>query len=1081
MPNAISDIKGGEFVVSSANDHGIGRLRGTSGTEAVIEYFDTPGDSGVVEATVPVESLQRAKLESHSRVYLRDEISGAWTIATLVWHVRPNARVSFPQRGEKILNDSQLYFRWSHPMLDPSPLLENRITESAEFALARRRFLDHMSKQKAAACGMPCLLSSAVDLEHHQIEVVRRVLRDPVQRYLLGDEVGLGKTIEAGFLIRQHVYDNPVTHRVLLIVPKALKQQWIYELRGRFGLGSELDESIKLLDSSLLESLPADFRPTMMLIDEAHQVAALFRGDQVDEQRFEKIRELAISAPGLFLLTATPLLHNERDYLTMLHLLDPQVYALEDLAGFRVRVTQRQAIAEACFTFNSQTPNGFLAVAVEKLRQQLPQDTVVAQWAGILQARLDLDADESDAPRSEAIQRLRTHLNEVYKLHRRLLRNRRIGELRAVTPGRAGANCVVYVDPEARSLFAALDAWREHVLASSGFGLDDAAIDLRKKLFGELLSGCFEGGYGIAQTIPHWLKSPELCLSEEEKSLLDSLVEIAGVALKSTRRHLALAEHIAHKLGNVRRWVVFSSSPESADSVFAILKSKLGPAPIVRHRLGDDSLRRFYRDEAVGVLVCDRSAEEGINMQGRDAAIVHFDLPFLPMRIEQRMGRLDRFSQGSPVRSIALITDGNEWEDAWLEFLRDGLGIFKESIASLQYAALQWQAEGISRSFASGPEAWGDLAKALQGDAGEVARERRMIEEQESLDLMDLSAPAEDVLMGQLLAVEKPEIIQSFEAASRQWAKQALGIKFFEDSLDQPGVFRLNFAEDFTLIPKKTFKFWFNGALDKSYAPPKTALDYRAASRRMSFNRREAQARRCLVARYGERFLDSLFEFTRGHERGKVYAFWRSKSSMPLQAEGSYLRFDFIVETNEVPALSICQTSCDPHAIRREADAMMSPLCVGIWLDSNHMLVSEASLLQLLGTPFRTAAAFGGDGDYDLNEERWRGVETLEPLRDWGPRLRRAREVAYSAIRNLPSIVQHLKQSQELAIESLDRFERQMESRLSVLPEAMAVGERLQFSQEVAWKRALSSALTEPKFILDAVGVVVLDRRPFTR
>jgi ATP-dependent helicase HepA len=515
MPDRVLDINLGEFVVSNANDHGIGRLRGARDDEAVIEYFDTPEDSGIVEATVPVESLQRAKLESHSRVYLRDEISGAWTIATLVWHVRPNARVSFPQGVEKNLSDSQLYVRWSHQMLDPSPLLANRITESAEFALARRRFLDHMSKQKSAACGMPCLLSSAVDLEHHQIEVVRRVLRDPIQRYLLGDEVGLGKTIEAGFLIRQHVYDNPATHKILLIVPKALKQQWVYELRGRFGLRSELEESIKVLDTSDLGNLPAEFRPTMMLIDEAHQAAALYRGEVVDAQRFEKIRELATSAPALLLLTATPLLHNERDYLTMLHLLDPQVYALEDLTGFRARVTKRQEIAEACFTFNSQTPNGFLADAVAKLHQQLPLDPVVVQWAGILQARLDLDADENDVPRNEAIQRLRTHLNEVYKLHRRLLRNRRIGELRAVTPGRAGANRVVYVDPEARSLFAALDAWREHVIASSGFGLDDAAIDLRKKLFGELLSGCFEGGNGIARTIPHWLTSRELSLSEE--------------------------------------------------------------------------------------------------------------------------------------------------------------------------------------------------------------------------------------------------------------------------------------------------------------------------------------------------------------------------------------------------------------------------------------------------------------------------------------------------------------------------------------------------------------------------------------
>ena len=59
-----------------------------------------------------------------------------------------------------------------------------------------------------------------IDLEPHQVEVVRRVLQDPVQRYLLADEVGLGKTIEAGILIRQYVLDDPDRHQVVVLVPE---------------------------------------------------------------------------------------------------------------------------------------------------------------------------------------------------------------------------------------------------------------------------------------------------------------------------------------------------------------------------------------------------------------------------------------------------------------------------------------------------------------------------------------------------------------------------------------------------------------------------------------------------------------------------------------------------------------------------------------------------------------------------------------------------------------------------------------------------------------------------------------------
>lgn len=66
---------------------------------------------------------------------------------------------------------------------------------------------------------MSGLISSIIDLEKHQYEVVRRVLQDPVQRDLLADEVGLGKTIEAGELMRQYVLDDPDSHRILILAP----------------------------------------------------------------------------------------------------------------------------------------------------------------------------------------------------------------------------------------------------------------------------------------------------------------------------------------------------------------------------------------------------------------------------------------------------------------------------------------------------------------------------------------------------------------------------------------------------------------------------------------------------------------------------------------------------------------------------------------------------------------------------------------------------------------------------------------------------------------------------------------------
>ena len=72
-----------------------------------------------------------------------------------------------------------------------------------------------MADQRVLASDVLGLWSAAVDLEPHQYRVVQQVLRDPIQRYLLADEVGLGKTIEAGAILRQYVIDEPSTHRHL--------------------------------------------------------------------------------------------------------------------------------------------------------------------------------------------------------------------------------------------------------------------------------------------------------------------------------------------------------------------------------------------------------------------------------------------------------------------------------------------------------------------------------------------------------------------------------------------------------------------------------------------------------------------------------------------------------------------------------------------------------------------------------------------------------------------------------------------------------------------------------------------------
>jgi ATP-dependent helicase HepA len=564
-----------------------------------------------------------------------------------------------------------------------------------------------------------------------------------------------------------------------------------------------------------------------------------------------------------------------------------------------------------------------------------------------------------------------------------------------------------------------------------------------------------------------------------EQSLLKALVRRAAAAIESQARVNALADHIARNPENTNHWVIFCTAPCIADKLYAYLKTRFGPGPVLRHSLDETQWYRFHYADAFTVLICDGRAEEGLNLQGHEAVLVHFDLPLSPGRIEQRMGRLDRFSRGDPVRSIVLCSDDNPWEEAWLSLMNDGLGVFNESIASLQYSTAGWIDRGSSRSFEIGSDAWTELALQLAGEKGEVAREKRLIAEQDAMDFMDLSVDSGDAFVDRLRALETPAFIQSFSESLVTWGKQALNIQMYEEDRNHPGVFRLLFFEDWTLIPERLFRAYFAGALDSSSRPPPWARDRRASSRPMSFSRSVAQQRRSLVARYGEKFLDALYDYTRDDDRGRCYALWRCRENIPQKIEGAYIRLEFVIEADDSEALAVTNGVADPLAIRREADALLPPFHVGFWLDADHEFVTDAAVLNFLSASLVRPTGPGQAGDFDLDPRRWAALSKESVFRDWHTRLRKSLQFALAQIPKRPEVKQHIAHSKASAEDRLRDFESQMTSRLTVLPDDSRATEAEQLEMELAWRRALIASIASPRLLIDSAGVIVLDHRSF--
>jgi len=132
-------------------------------------------------------------LPEQTRVYHYNEMPGAWEIGRILDDQGNSQLVQFPNRVTKHLKASGVFVRWARQIIYPTPFLANKINERSRFSDGRSALIRSQMNTAAASMGMSALLTSPIELEAHQIEVVRRVLQDPVQRYLLADEVGLGR------------------------------------------------------------------------------------------------------------------------------------------------------------------------------------------------------------------------------------------------------------------------------------------------------------------------------------------------------------------------------------------------------------------------------------------------------------------------------------------------------------------------------------------------------------------------------------------------------------------------------------------------------------------------------------------------------------------------------------------------------------------------------------------------------------------------------------------------------------------------------------------------------------------------
>ena len=1085
MSTHASDTLIGRFVrIRSAplSSWGIGKLAGITGGLAKIQFFDAPGAQLPRILEVPLAKVERARLLPQTRVY-RCVAGGRWQVGRVLEDDGPIIFVQFPNRETINVESAELQVRWSRPLDDPLPLLASQGTETLFLADARAGFVRAVARQHHAAAGVSAVLCSSIDLVDYQFDVVRRVLTDPVQRYLLADEVGLGKTVEAAIIVRQYFIDDPNACAVLL-VPPSIVHQWRQELSARFGLGNYLDDSLHVIAHDNVKQLSLVIASAgMLVVDEAHHLSR--QSTATHQQLYALLESYAKRVPRLLLLSATPVLGNAEKFLRVLHLLDPVVFPLDDLEGFKRRIASRQVVAEVVSTLIPENVWG-MEPDLDRLLEHYPDDSLLAAKVGVLKQVLETFPDEENGQFLAAMDDLKTHLVESYRLHRRLLRNRRTAVSWA-TPRRAEMRAVNFSGQATLS-------WRERLedLRLAGMTTDDLPAQIELDL---LQSAVNPNG---SPSLRHAMESAGLS-NQNLLASADALDHATSRLREEPNRLDALCRLVRTLLERQgTQVVVFCDRPEDADKVTQALAGEIGDQ-VVRHKPvevdedGEVTVPQWEQflsvPDRIRALICDVRAEEGVNLHGGRKIAIHYDLPASPNRIEQRLGRLDRYGTGDPILSYVLLDQENPNEVAWANVLDQGWGVFKQSVASLQYLI-----EATARTLAhewveQGTVALQNQAQQLGGEDGWVQTEVRQLNHQDSLDAMgNREIPGmEDLEDEDSDWVEWRDAFKSLAIDALQFHLRSEG-GTSAPSTDMP--FRIGYAyrddSRTTLLPLTGFLKHFLTTVDQTAtrSNSRMPLSYRYAFKRQTTTSRRGLSQGVRLLRVGDPLVTSLEQFCANDDRGRAFAVWRVDRQYEVNDPSGadlYFRFDIFVRPG-LPIDSICEAvdETDPYqriyaqAISRKASTFFPPLAIRVWVQGN-------GEIEINPTDFLTSEYAhtwrGSRRDYNLNVRRWRSLPAdikSTWMRDWAGLCERHRQTALRSVKALPEYGSHLDQALQACLRERGLRRSQGEARASRLMGAAQAQELRELRQAEEMYAALEVAITHPRLDLDVVGAVFL-------
>ncbi|MFJ5438854.1 RNA polymerase-associated protein RapA [Pectobacterium brasiliense] len=521
-------------------------------------------------------------------------------------------------------------------------LFAGQIDRMDRFALryrARKHQNEQALQQQVGLRGM------RASLIPHQLHIAHEVGQRHAPRVLLADEVGLGKTIEAGMIIHQQLLAGRAS-RVLIVVPETLQHQWLVEMLRRFNLLFSLFDDERYAEAKLDSSNPFETEQLvicslgfvqrsaqrfaqlvnadwdLLVVDEAHH---LVWSEESPSPEYQAIETLARATPAVLLLTATPEQLGQQSHFARLRLLDPNRF--HDYQEFVAEQQQYRPVADAVT----------LLLAGEKAQTaelNALSDLLGEQDIEPLLKAINSDSDDNQKARQELI----TMLMDRHGTSRVLFRNTR------------------------------------------------------------------QGVKGFPQRILHQIRLP--LPSQYQTAIKVSGIMNANKALEARARDMLYPEQIYQQLeGDDATWwnfdprvewllnyltahrdekvLVICAQAATALQLEQVLRTREAIRAAVFHEglsiLERDRAAAYFASEEEGaqVLICSEIGSEGRNFQFA-SHLVMFDLPFNPDLLEQRIGRLDRIGQAKEIQILVPYLESTA-QALLVRWYHEGLDAFEHT------------------------------------------------------------------------------------------------------------------------------------------------------------------------------------------------------------------------------------------------------------------------------------------------------------------------------------------------------------------------------------------------------------------